>query len=242
MKITDITICLHCGCNRDITNTQMRMLEGVEQKYNVTWNNRIDRYPHMYNSYSLLINHSIVTSPTEWVILINDRTSPTLSEIDKMVNLLENGFSCVFLYAVGFMGFSKELIRQIGWWDERYVHGGWEDRDWVFRLAESNLALYESLESTYDNTWKSPLNVPGGNSSTPFWLKKWNGYDHHILYKNIDDEKYPHWDLFLGNSRPDISKTWKKWNDSILNIDYNKPGAGPSGSSILSNRKIVKNF
>jgi len=244
MKIDEFTICLHCGCSREVTNSQMKMLQGIEKKYKVNWNNRIDRYPHMYKSYSLLINHSIVTSPTEWVILINDRTSPKIEEIDKMIHLLENGFACVFMYAVGFMGFAKELIRKIGWWDERFIHGGWEDRDWVWRLADADLALYESLDSTYDYSWKSPLNVPGGNSSTPHWLAKWDGYDPNVVIKNIDEEKYSHWDLFLGEPRPDISSTWKKWKDSKLSLGYNKPiqGIGPSGSDLLANRTILKKF
>jgi len=242
MSINEFTICLHCGCNQDIVKKQINALKGLEQEYKVHWNNRIDRYPYMYPSYSQLINHSIVTSPTEWVILINDRTSPTVDEIKKMLKLLTEGFACVFMFNVGFMGFAKELIRKIGWWDERYKYGGWEDRDWVWRLAEADLALYESQESTYDTTWKSPLNKPGAHESTPFWLAKWDGHDHNTIYKNIPDEKYQHWDLFLGKSKPEISATWKKWNDSVLNIQYDKPESGQSGSTLLAKRKIIKKY
>ena len=242
MKIDEFTISLHCGCSRDITNKQIEALKPLEEKYKVHWNNRIDRYPKMYPSYSQLINHAIVTSPTEWVILINDRTHPKPEEVEKMLHLLENGMSCVLLYNVGFMGFAKELIRKIGWWDERFIHGGWEDRDWVWRLYEADLAIYESQESTYDVTWKSPLNVPGCHSSAPHWLQKYNGYDHSMIVKNLPEEKYQHWDLFIGDDRPDISSTWKKWSDSTLSVDYDKPESGPSGSSLLANRKLVTNY
>lgn len=135
-KIKDITICLHCGCSKEVVDYQITQLNSLSMKYKLHWNNRIDRHPEMYESYSELINHSIATSNTEWVILINDRTHPTVDEVEKMIYLLENGYSCVFLYSVGFMGFSKELIRQIGWWDQRFTYGGWEDRDWVFRLKK----------------------------------------------------------------------------------------------------------
>ena len=239
MKIEEFTICLHCGSDREVTNKQMQLLKGIEKKYKVHWNNRIDRYPYLYSSYSQLVNHSIVTSPTEWVILMNDRTFPSLDEIDKMISLLENGISCVFLHAVAFMGFSKELIRKIGWFDERFKDGGWEDRDWVWRLTEANLSLYESQESTYDYTWKSPLNIPGGHSSTPHWLKKWNGNNHDIVIRNLKEENYHHWDMFLGDERPDISNTWKTWGDSTLNIDYDKPNSGPAASTLLGGRKII---
>ena len=126
--IDELTICLHCGCSEDVVKNQMEALSPLAQKYKVKWNNRIDRHPDVYESYSELINHSIATCDTEWMILINDRTKPTASEAEKMIELLSSGFACVFLYNVGFMGFSKELIRKIGWWDQRFLHGGWEDR------------------------------------------------------------------------------------------------------------------
>jgi hypothetical protein len=155
-----------------------------------------------------------------------------------MLHLLESGMSCVCLFAVGFMGFAKELIRKIGWWDERFINGGWEDRDWVWRLKEANLSLYESVESTYDYTWKSPLNVPGGHQSLPHWKKKWTcNYDH--IIKVLSEQTYQHWDLFLGESREDISNTWTSWSDSKLGIGWGEPGHGPSSSELLANRKII---
>ena len=65
-----VTICLHCGCNKEIVYSQMEALESLEDKYEVHWNNRIDRYPYAYPSYSELINHSVATSPSEYIILI----------------------------------------------------------------------------------------------------------------------------------------------------------------------------
>lgn len=245
VKINEFTISLHCGCNKEIVNNQMRALKPLEVDYKVYWNNRIDRYPKTYPSYSQLINHAIVTSPTEWVILINDRTYPTADEVNKMVGLLEDGFACVFLYAVGFMGFSKELIRTIGWWDERFELGGWEDRDWVLRLKMNDLALYESIESHYDYSWKSPLNGPPGDAeSKPHWDRKYDTVSYSdVIWKHLPEENYPHWDLFIGEPNQEIRSSWKKWNDSILNICYNqedRPGSGPSGSSIIGNRIILE--
>ena len=47
-----------------------------------------------------------------------------LATAAHMLELLENGYAAVTKYSVGFMAFSKELIRKIGWWDERYYGGG----------------------------------------------------------------------------------------------------------------------
>ncbi len=242
-NITEFTICLHCGCSREVVDAQMNSLQPLESEYEVYWNNRIDRHPEIYTSYSELINHSVATSPTEWVILINDRTNPKVDEVKKMLQLLETDFSCVLLYNVGFMGFSKELIRKIGWWDQRFVNGGWEDRDWVWRIIAADLAIYESQEAEYDNTWKSPLNIPGATQSTPHWVSKYKpSPNKREMYKLIGEETYEHWDELLGSSIPEIRNSWKTFKHSILNIDYNKPGSGPSASTLLKPYKSIKDL
>lgn len=244
LKINEFTICLHCGSNRDIVNNQINILKPLEQKYNVYWNNRIDRYPEKYESYSKLINHSAATSPTEWVILINDRTIPTLEEVEKMINLLERGFACVLLYNVGFMGFSKELIRKIGWWDERFLHAGWEDRDWVWRIRMSNLALYESQESTYDRSWKTNL-TNSSYDSTEHWYKKYNQDNSDVIYKMIPEENYEIWNKYIGIPVPEISNSWKTWDHSQLDIMYDYDLDNPlerSASSMLKGRKIEEMY
>lgn len=238
MKIEEITVCLHCGCNKEIVKTQMESFLDLGIKVN--FNNRIDRYPKAYPSYSQLINHSIATSPSEWVFLINDRTTCTKEHNLKIINLLEQGFASVFLYNVGYMAFSKELVRNIGWWDERFLLGGWEDRDWVYRLKHANLALYESQEAYYDYSWKSPLQEVGSNCrlSQPHWDKKWDQKYNDAIVKIIPEERYEHWDLFLGDSKPEIKNSWKPWSESILSVGYDKPNSGPSASSMIKNRNI----
>jgi hypothetical protein len=239
INIKEITICLHCGCNQKIVDAQMEALKPLEKEFKVYWNNRIDRFPHAYPSYSQLINHSVATSPTEFVILINDRTYPTADEAKKMINQLSNGFACSLLYNVGFMGFAKQLVRKIGWWDERFLNGGWEDRDWVVRIKKHNLALYESQESTYDYSWKSPLQVADACAmSGPHWGRKWR-FEHDKVVQTIEEENYENWNSMIGESRKDIEESWNTWDKSVLSIMYDKPGSGPSGSSIIGDRKII---
>jgi len=240
-KIKDFTICLHCGCNKDVVERQMQMLKPITEEYDVHWNNRIDRYPKMYPTYSQLINHSVVTSPTEWVVLINDRCSPKPEEVKKMLHLLENGFSCVLLYNVGFMGFSKELIRTIGWWDERFIQG-WEDRDWVWRIKLNNLALYESQEAQYDYGWRSPLNHPQGQCREEHLRAKYDFNHYDVVYKKLPEQTYQHWDLFIGDNNTNIKNSWLSWDKSMLNIGYHKPNSGSSSSNMIGNRVIIQSY
>ena len=233
------TICLHCGCSADVVNKQIDALIPLTKEYDIHWNNRITRHPEIYNSYSELINHSMATCDTEWMILINDRSHPKPEEIKKMLNLLESGFACVMFWNVAYMGMSKELIRKIGWWDQKFIHGGWEDVDWIFRLRLANLALYESCESIYDQSWKSPLNFPWGGYRDVYWKEKYE-YREDAIYKLIKEEDYPHWQDTLGLERPDISSTWKTWDHSILGLEYGNKGI--PASSRLDNKEIRINY
>lgn len=239
-KIKEITICLHCGCSREIVNYQMNLLKPLESEIKIYWNNRIDRHPHSYDSFSELINDSIISSPTEYMIFINDRTHPTVNEVEKILFHLENGFACSFMYNVGFMGFSKELIRKIGWWDQRYLGGGWEDVEWVYRLKLNDLALYESCDSTYDYNWKSPLQANDNCArSMPFFSSKWVHKGDSII-QIIEDEKYEKWNTLIGESNKNIQDSWNGWQSSILNINYEGPNKGMSPSKQINDRKILK--
>jgi len=219
-KIEDFTISLHCGCSRKIVDNQIEALKPLEEEYNVHWNNRIDRR-EWYDSYSELVNDAVVSSPTEHVILINDRTHPKPEEVKKILYCLENGFAMATQYSVGFVGFAKELFRVNGFYDERFYGGGWEDDDYVLRLHLNNLAYYESCESNYDYDWKTPLQPQDstkGEKSGAFFKEKWK-ISPGELKKVIREKKY---DYNLGEARPDISSTWKPWSESVLGVEFNK--------------------
>lgn len=241
MKINEITICLHCGSDKSVVFKQMDLLSPLEKKYKIFWNNRIDRYPFAYPSYSKLINDSIQSSPTEFIIFVNDRTTPLPEHAEKIINHLENGFACSFIYNVGFMGFSKELVREIGWWDERYLNGGWEDRDWVFRIKLANLALYESQEGIYDYSWKSPLQINDKCAkSFPHFQDKWKFVNDKVV-RTLKEEQYSELDKLINKNERNflIKNSWKTWDNSILGIDYDKPNSGPPGSFWIENKKIL---
>ena len=243
MKIEEFTISLLCGSDKKVVQNQKESLKELEDKYLIHWNNRIDRHPEMYSSYSEMINHTIATSTTEFIVFINDRVKPTVEEVDKLINLLENGFGFVMLYNVGFMGFSKQLVRKIGWWDERFLLGGWEDRDWVWRIKAHNISIYESQESTHDYSWKSDLNKTGGIYSHYIFMKKYDQKSTNVVFKELDELHYEKWNLYLGDEISEISNSWSGWKSSVLNKEYNMVNeSGDSSSKILNNRAIINDI
>tara|TARA_A100001515_G_scaffold144733_1_gene149755 strand:- start:554 stop:1351 length:798 start_codon:yes stop_codon:yes gene_type:complete len=219
----DITICLHNGFDRNIVDKQMSLLEPLKNEFNIHWNNRIDRHPETYETYSEMINEAVCTSPTETVILISDKSIPTVKEVLFMLQMLDRGFAAVSLCSVRFMGVTKELFRKVGWWDQRFIGGGYEDDDFILRLRLANLAYFESLSSEYDVSIQSPLQVDGHGCalSEPHFRKKWIETASEIR-KVIPEESYPKWDSMIGNSRPDISSRWLDWSHTIAGIDYGR--------------------
>lgn len=224
IKINEFTICLHNGSSRDVVNNQMKLLKPLEEKYTIYYNNRIDRHPEAYDSYSELVNDAIVTSKTEWLIMMNDRVLPTIEDVESIINNLESGFACATRWSVAFMGFSKELIREIGFFDERFYGGGYEDDDFVIRLRLNDLAYYESEEAEYDQSWKSPLFKQDGAAcakSEPWFYTKWK-FDDTSITKVVDEEVYKKYDGLLGERNDNIRQSWKKWTDSKIGIMYNE--------------------
>ena len=220
----NITICLHAGSDQKVVDNQMRLLQPLENEFNITWNKRIDRRPEAYDSYSELVNESIATSTTETIVLINDRAVPKPEEVRFMLQMLFRGYAVAGQWNVAFMSLTKEVIRRIGWFDQRYYGGGFEDDDFVLKLRLHNLAYYESLSCVYEQTWKSPLFKTDGaacSKSGPFFIKKWRITESEVR-RVIPEETYTHWDETLGSPRPDISNNWKDWSHSIVGVDFGR--------------------
>lgn len=87
---------------------------------------------------------------------------PTPSDVNKIIELLNDGFGFVDLYRFAFFGFRKDLINRIGFFDERFIGGGYEDSDFLRRVIESNIAYYDAECITYffkSSTWDNSKSV-----------------------------------------------------------------------------------
>jgi hypothetical protein len=218
----EITICLHCGSSWDVVNRQKEALKPLEEKYKIHWNLRIERNPGSYDSYSELVNDAIASSPTEIMVFLNDRVMPKVQDVEHMLWLLDNGYAAASKWSVAYIAYSKELIREIGWWDERYIGGGFEDDDFVLKLRLHNLAYYESEEGEYDQSWKSPLRPDGGDKcakSEPWFRQKWR-YSTEEVRRVLPDENYEKYAGSLGERNPEIKDGWKDWNHSKIGIMF----------------------
>lgn len=160
---------------------------------------------HGYPSFSKLINDCVIESPTEIIIICNDKARPQKEHIEKILNLLEQGYGFSGLYAWGFFGFKKELFRRIGFMDERFVGGNYEDCDYLRRMMEANIAMYNTFEIDYI-TMGSGWDI---TKTKTHYDKKWEHGDKY-LKRLLPEEVY---DYNIGKK---TNITFLPWSESNL--------------------------
>jgi len=164
--------------------------------------------------FSWLVNKCIQECPTEIVIICADKAYPSPSQIDLMLQRIKNGFGLVAMYRFAFFGFKKELIRRIGFFDERYIKGCWEDNDMALRLREANIAYYESQEVPYQSM---PCSWQTWDEAERHYHRKWkciqhNGYRE--FKRLLPEEKY---NYYIGDS---INTNFLSWEHSYIGCGF----------------------
>ena len=170
-----------------------------------------------YPSFSKLVNDCITLSPTEIVIFCSHRVRPTPKDIERLLQRIDDGYGLATLYRLGCFGFRKELIRRIGFFDERFLIGGWEDNDFFLRLQEADIAYFEDESIPYeggDSLWKHPEDKP--KRSKEHFDAKWFRNEKLMTMSRMLPE-ITHYDI--GES--DKTVVFKKWRDSHL-LDFSK--------------------
>ena len=154
-----------------------------------------------YPSFAKLINDCILSCNEEVVIIMNHKIRASFLHINQMLHLINKGYGLVCLQNFHFFGFKKDLIRKVGWLDERYIGGGCEDADLIRRLIEKNIGWYDAvgvpvlqITSSWDQT-----------KAYEFFKSKWKDM---ALERLIPDEKYDY-DLgeYKGSEFLDLTHT-----------------------------------
>ncbi len=161
-----------------------------------------------YPGFSKLINDCIVQCPTEIVIVACDKTRPELKHVKKTIRMLKEGYGFVGLYCFGFFGFKKELIRRIGFMDERYLNGGYEDGDMIRRLREADISYTETKEVKFEQVG-SAFHGRKNRNGEQIHKAKWEENKQH-LKRLMPEETYSY---DIGPLR---GCEFHKWSESSL--------------------------
>lgn len=149
-------------------------------------------------------NRLVLSAKYPNLFVLNDKARPDRKAINKALLLHEKGFGLCGLYRYGFFFFNKFLIYKIGWFEERFVDGGYEDNDFTRRICEANIAYYENEEIDY-------IQLPTlyrQNKSKGFFGKKWTG--------PFNSKRY----LAEQNLYPEARKAFKKYKQVYLHREY----------------------
>lgn len=167
-----------------------------------------------YPSYAKLINDCILSAKEEVVIIVNHKVRATPLDIYKMLYLINKGYGLVCMRNFYFYGFKKDLIRKVGFFDERFIGGGCEDSDLIRRLIENKIGWYDSVETQLviqPSSWDQ-------SKAYEFFHKKWKDL---ALERLLPDEKYDYelgpyqGSTFLGLEYTTLSKTNEDYFNSI---------------------------
>lgn len=166
--------------------------------------------------FSHIVNTLITICPTEYMIFLSDKARPTEGQIQKMRELALTGkYGLVALHRFGAFCIDKDLIRKIGFFDERYVRGGFEDDDFVIRMREADVALYESEEIPL-------VKLPSSFDYGPPYIhfkEKWAFQPTKII--RMQNEDMPPQTYLEKIRRPENRpfSNFGKWSDSCFLVD-----------------------
>ena len=160
-----------------------------------------------YPSFSKLVNSCVVSADSETVIIMSDKVLPTNDHVQKLLNLLDQGYAFVALYRLAFFGFKKELLRKIGMFDERFQGGGFEDDDFYIRLKEADLGVYITHEVPYakgQSGWNYSL-------AQVHFLAKWGD-----ILQTGEVKRYLEEETYNYKLGPSKQCDFLPWNQSVI--------------------------
>jgi hypothetical protein len=160
-----------------------------------------------YPSFSKLVNSCVASADTETVILMSDKVIPTNNDVNRLLELLNQGYAMVAFYRLAFFGFKKQLLRNIGMFDERFVGGGFEDDDFYIRLKEANLGVYITHEIPYTKS-SSGWNY---NLAQGHFVDKWGNITESGQVKRMLSEEQYNYNLGL-----EVPVEFLSWDQSVI--------------------------
>lgn len=214
IKIDEFAFCFFSS-EENITLKQEEILKRLSDKYSIEKWYRAERNKGNYNSFSQMVNDAIDDTTSEFMIFCNPKTNFDCEDIEFILEKLSLGYCFASVVSFGFFGFSKELIRNIGMLDERFIGGEYEDDDFCIRLKILGKAVWWGYN--YDKYEKklSRLSSLRGISKSIFFQK----------YKIQQDSILVNENQFLSKkisqrhnaNRKDIFDSWIDSSNSVGN-------------------------
>ena len=112
-----------------------------------------------YLSYAKLINDCIMIANEEIVIIMNHKIRASFLDINKMLYLINKGYGLVCMRNFYFYGFKKDLIRKVGFFDERFIGSWYEDTFFGAKLVSLGLKVVPIKHVTAYHLTRNKRNI-----------------------------------------------------------------------------------
>lgn len=162
-------------------------------------------------------NQCIRECPTEYVILASWRQRPTPEHFKVIEEKLNEGFGVVCFDSLHFFAFSKHLTTVIGFFDEGFTKGQFEDSDFFNRLRINDIGIFCGdipEERNFRGREVLSMWLDPSKTNEIYYNQKWTEDRPSgtlILKKNevnFEDRK-----MYQGNFS---DRSYKNWNESVL--------------------------
>lgn len=135
------------------------------------------------SSLTKLWNQAIIECETDWVFHSGDDSVFVPGWYDKCIGCInENKYDIIHLLHYGGFAMHKRLVLTCGWFDERFLGGGYEDVDYQIRLSECGVSpgrVWMDPSSTHMRHGRHEMNTHEeghwtGNGNDLWWMRKWS--------------------------------------------------------------------
>lgn len=201
---------------RDTTKESNRPFLQIYQDDARDWYNDGRAFRHMFfgedqdgvdvtslrNKHSLtqLWNRMILDAPTDWVLVMGDDAVFKAGWVYVAKDRIQNsGAKFIGLLHFGAFLFHKSLFLDMGYFDESFEGGGWEDIDWQLRWSEAGI-VFDVYDKKDDFKFLQHARLKYQHDQTGHWQlennedwfrEKWNfsNYDNyhkfHVFQKEM---------------------------------------------------------
>lgn len=224
--------------NQSDIDRQNHELKTLSKKYKIERWYRRDRNTSNYLSFSQMVNDGIDDTDSEFMIFCNPKTILKSKDIEFIINKLSNGYCFASKVSFGLFGLSKELIRNIGMLDERFIGGGWEDNDFAIRLLDFGKAVWWEYDTEhYDGYFSKSNNLK--HISTSIFRQKYN-VDEERKTIVVNEQFFNHKQIsnrHISNHKLDLYNSWLDSSHNYGNMIF---GEYLTQYQILYNKKHKK--
>jgi hypothetical protein len=212
--ITDETkyeIRIHIISNRPRISKRVLQFIGIEETRIINGDKSL--------SFSALCNSILKTNSDGINIVISDKCFPSKHDLEQMVKLIRSGIGLVGIFRFGCFGVHPIFLKKVGYFDENFIGGGYEDGDMVLRSFEEDISvrLYEAIKYfPLPSSWNSEL-------AKKYFNEKWI-----IDSNNLEMPKRRNTDYMKKIGQP-IKKGQHK---TLLDSSFSRLGPGSAGAGL----------